>query len=306
MILNLKANPQFKSLMSGDFLNPDTTRAFLAEVMQETLGPDGIAHQHFTQGQGEWPALKRSTVRRKDKPDKRKFVQSGRVLTAISTKAHGGSLRDWGSSADINSRGSWTPKRYSENGIYAQAKATRRGASLTIGFNGRYKHSAGFNRVRREAARKKLGKKRITAKEMRRAVSVGEAQARLTSVNADRRARGLKSIRKTAAMGSKGMAGRGHELARGKDNLAYADIVQRGEFKGVRDNTGLLFNPRGLSGAVRRGVHVSGSAEFGVARPLLPFKTADVGRIEKALARSWAKTARELNRSNPWDAHDQF
>src|SRR5690606_10228298 len=152
-----------------------------------------------------------------------------------------------GSSADIHSGTMRWRDRYSSHGVYASTRGNRKEALLVLGFNGRYKHSAGFNRVRREYASEITGRKITKISQARKIVSVGGTMARLRTVNQDRVARGLKPIRKTAAMGAQGIRDGKFVLARGKDNLAYADIVQRGVFKGIRARTGLLINPRGIS-----------------------------------------------------------
>lgn len=304
--IDLVESKSFKALMSGEFLNGSTTRAFLAEAMKETIGPGKIAHGHLVRGQAGWAPLAPSTVRKKG--HRRVFVQTGRVQRAISTGVRDGKLTSWGSSADIYSTG-FKPIRYSANGIYAQAKATRKEASLTIGFNGRYKHSAGFNRARKAIASELAGRKVTRIGDARKLVSVGQVERRLRSINADRASRGLKTIRKTAAMGSQGFRGRKHVLARGKDNLAYADIVQRGKFLGVSGTVkqalfgGVvkqfggkqLVGAKGLSSLLRSGKYVSGHAVHGVARPLLPYRGADQSRLVGALNRSMENLAKAVN-----------
>lgn len=290
--LTFSENKEFHHLMSGGWLNPATTRAFLAEVLKVTVGPGGIAQSHFQSGQGTWARLSRGTVNRKK--SSKIFFETGRTQTAISTSAHGGTLSDWGSSADIYSKGSWTPKRYSKNGIYASVRATKKDASLTVGFNGRYKMSSGFNTQRRKLASAIAGRK-VTNKEARKLVSVGSVERRLKGINADRKARGLKTIKKTAALGSSGFKSGRHILARGNDNLAYADIVQRGKFKGIRSDKGDLFSPKGISSRARSGKATKGTAVFGVARSLLPYRGGDVKRIEAAMQKAMNGMAAAMN-----------
>lgn len=305
MTTDVVTTKAFNVLMSGDFLNGNTTRAFLAEVAKETIGPSGIAMKHLMMGQATWAPLSQNTSKRKG--HRRVFVQSGRVQSAIGRSIAGGKLLSWGSSADIYSTG-YKPVRYTGNGIYVSAKADKKTAHLTIGFSGRYKHSAGFNRMRREMASEKAGKK-VDYKTARKMVSVGDVERRLKTINADRAARGLKRINKTAAMGSQGISGGKHVLSRGKDNLAYADIVQRGKFRGMRgqvqqnlfggvvkrigrsDN---LVSAKGLSSLMRSGKHVKGKAEYGIARPLLPYRSADQTRIIGALNRTMEELTRNF------------
>lgn len=305
MEIDLSENKDFRTLLSGDFLNGNTARAFLAEAMKETIGPSGIARGHLITGRGSWAPLSAATVRRKG--HRTPFIQTGRVQRAVSTAVSNGKLLSWGSSADIYA-GNWKPLRFSGNGIYASVKADKNSASLVIGFNGRYKHSAGFNRIRTQMARERHPGRKVDAKTARKLVSVSQVERRMKSVNADRRARGLKTIRKTAAMGSQGIKGRGHVLARGGDNLAYADIVQRGKFKGIHGvvsqnvSFGLvkrfggpqLVNAKGLSAHLRSGKYVKGTAVHGVARPLLPYKASDESRLKAALDRSMKNLARNF------------
>jgi len=299
--ISLEQNPQFKQLLSGNYINPETTGAFLAEVFSDTVGPYGIATKHLREGQGSWPALAESTRADKRKKSPQAFVQSGTVQKAIASAPQSASLKDWGSSADIFSTARSGSKRYTGNGIYAQMRANPSTATLTIGFVGKYKHSAGFNRARRSGAKDRLLRDKLSAHEVRRAFSVGETERRLKAINADRKARGLKTIRKTAAMGAKGKAGRGFDLARGKDNLAYADIVQRGQFHGLEAANGAIFSPKGI--AARRGVGMAtiGKASFGLARPLLPYKGGDSAAISKALERGLKKVADRMNSGAPWN-----
>lgn len=324
MEINLTKNRQFKTLMATGYLNNSTVGSILREVLGETIGPASIAKDHWERGQGQWKPLSARTLLSKG-GDRRIFYQSGRVYRAITQPATGGKLTTWGSSADIYS--SWItqqPKQFSANGIYARGKVNKTSAMLTVGFAGKYKHSRGFNALRRTAARQALKrgpKGRITAKEVRNTISVGQTVRRMRQVNADRSARGLKTIRKTAAMGSTGFTNGKFDLARGNNNLAYADIVQRGEFKGLRLSTGMLMNPRGLAIArkriqnsvmaanpkgtrsqIKKAGRVYGalqfggsSAVYGVARPLLPFKDGDIPRLMDAVEYGLNKILKKAN-----------
>jgi len=294
--LQFDKNPQFKQLLSGDFLNAKTTGAFMAEVFRETISPGGIAARHFREGQSEWPSLAQATKADNRKRGSEIFARSGAVKRAISQSGGSLSLKDWGSSADIFSTSRGGKKRLSASGIYASLSVSRTHAYLTVGFEGKYKHSSQLNKARRDLAKELFGQQKLTAKQVRRAVSVSQAERKLAAINADRKARGLKTFRKTAAMGAKGISGHGFELSRGKDNMAYADIVQRGKFHGIRAANGALFSPKGISARARRGMATTGRLEFGVARPLLPFKTRDTAAIERALERGLKAVASAMNK----------
>jgi hypothetical protein len=260
MEINLKESREFQRLISGKFLNPSTTGAFLREVFAATIGPSGIAVAHFAEGQGKWKNLSPDTLLDPRKKDKRKFYNSGRVFKAISTPATG-KIRDWGSSADIYTDTAWRPKRYSANGIYATARVNTKGAWIKIGFNGKYGHSSAFNKIRKALATEIMsanpalqqlyGGKKMSLKTARKIVSVGGVERRLNAINADRAERGLKKIKKTQQRGALGIRGGKMELARGKDNLAYADIVQRGEFLGLHGENDIFYGPRRMSSVLR-------------------------------------------------------
>lgn len=268
MELNWEYDKKAKAAFSGDFINAETLGGLLKEVLAVSVGPGKIMQTHLRKGQGTWKRPTAKTLRDKRKISKRTFVWSRRVEKAITTRVKSGDLTTWGSSADIYSTTrSKAPKRYSANGLYAQIKIANKSASIRIGFSGTMKHSAAFNRARRELAIKRGANlkglsSRDRDKVIRKHASVGDVE----------RAFGGK---KWAAKGSTGIKGGKHVLARETNNLAHANIMQRGVFKGIKTKGGHVYNPKALAAARRRGTFHKGELTYGVARPLMPYTSED-------------------------------
>lgn len=288
--IELQYSRGMKRLLDGGWLNGHTLGFIAGEVLKDTVGAGKIQHRHFLAGQSKWPRLAASTRRAKDKKSARIFYHSGRSFKAITQSMSAGKVRMWGSSADIYASGNHR-QRFTANGLYASMSATSTGVSLTVGFNGTLKHSKEF-----QGARKKLAAERgisITgrgaAKRIKDAVSVADTKKFMRK----NRIKGQKF----AALGSLGIEGRKHVLARGKDNLAYANIVQAGPFAGIRDNaTGRLFTP----GEVPKSKHLIGKDYSEVRgkqpRPLLPYQSADTPAIQAAIERATQKILDQVGR----------
>jgi len=255
-----------KQLLNAGWLNADTFGYIAGEILKATIGKGKIAHQQFKQGQSTWAPLSPKTLEDRRKKSKSKFVHSGRVLTAITSSLQTGRLLGWGGSADIYSTAQ-RPKRYSANGIWASAKANSKGVVIQAGFAGKLAHSRQFNAARKKLAaqkgidiRGKGAKSRIAG-----AVSIHETTKFLKKAG--------KPYQKYAAMGSLGIDDKGKMvLIRGKDNLAYADIVQAGAFKGIKDNSnGKFYKPAAAAKFKSRISSDYTTVRSKNPRPILPY-----------------------------------
>lgn len=302
--MSITLNKAAEALFSGDILNASTVGSVLAEVLAETVGPSGIAVEHFNKGQGKWPGLSASWLadKRKRASGGKKFYLTGSVYRAISLTPAAGKMREFGSSSDIYSMPRAMKKRFVAGGLYVVGSVSATRASMTVGFNGTFKHSAGFSKARREEAlsrganlKGKAGRNRAYA--VRQAASISQAAARLDSINAERKAKGQKSLRKFAAKGSLGIARKGVDsltaagtaLARGNDNLAHANLLQRGVHKGIKKTLGGVLDQQHVGNLRRRGKTVNGTAVSGKAMPLLPYEAGDERRIAAAIERGLSK-----------------
>jgi hypothetical protein len=269
-----------KAFMSGEFLNAYSLGSVLEACLIEATGPSGLAMEHIRKLQSEAPNAP-STVEKKG-AGKGVFEDSGASIAAVSQVIRPGELVGsapvlrFGSSADIHAgQLKSAAYRMNRNGIYAQIRVTGRGATLTAGFVGKLKHSRAFNKVRRET-QKALG--------LSHKLSVGRTEDAMRKAN---RVPGMGAkIRKFSAKGSLGIRAGKHVLARGGDNLGYANVVQSGEFKGVRGASGKLYDPRTAAGLRRNKKFEGGKAEFGKARPVFPARAGDIGRLAAAANRA--------------------
>lgn len=272
---NIELNDAAKLLFDGNRINPVTVKAVLEDVMRETVGPGGIATEHLRKGQSRWPKLADSTQDDPRKRDGRLFVSSGRVETAIESRLFDGKVREYGSSADLKQDAHYGKWRYSANGVYAQLNVSQRRAGISIGFIGTMKHSTAFNKARRAIA-KEDGIKVRNSRSLSQ-VNIEKVEARLKGTGK----------RKFEAKGTLGFGGRGKQaVARGDQNLAYANIVQRGKFKGIRHQGGALYSAKEVASRRKQGKTTVGTGEHDKPRPLLPFVAADARRIVKAAERA--------------------
>lgn len=284
--MTITLNRAAQALFSGSVLNASTIGAALAEVLKETVGPGSIAEMHLRKGQGgEWTKNTEKWSRDKRKAGARGkvFEQTGATRKAITTPMRGAVLRDFGSSTDVYSTNRGSTKRVTSAGVYAQMRVSSRQASLTVGLNGLFKHSAAFGRARKDAAvaaganlkglRGKARRGRIN-----RFASISDAQKRLKS-----------GRQKWARRGSLGLGG----LARGTDNLAHANLLQRGEFKGIKSGA-LTFTPSMIAGRRKRGKATEGTAVHRKPMPLMPFRPEDEARVAAALERALTTTLEAL------------
>lgn len=261
---NITMSRRAEQFFSGNFLNTDAVGEILTDVANDCIRPGGLFFDHLARGQSEWPALDPDTIRKKG--DDMKFVQSGGVVAALTQKVQGGTVAKFGSSADIYSSGVKSIQ-LSAKGLFIRAVPVADGQQwrLTIGFVGSVRQSTGFKKLRKELAGTTIAK---SDKLMR----------------AEARRRGIK---KFTLGGSRGFTGGGGKskmlLARGKENLGYANIVQSGSFKGFRKKSGQLVAPRALAyqkkAFGRKYGKDEGKVEFGKARPLLPARSSDAPRI---------------------------
>lgn len=298
----LKVSPVFhRFLERGGLAGPELAIA-LQEVAREAMGSAGIFVQHFSAGQGAWAPDSADTVRRKG-GESRVFFESGGVWDAINRQADAGSTALFGSSAD--KPGGLAAVAYNVGGMYVRIKAIggkTDAVILTMGFAGDVRHSKEFNKIRK------------TLKEeggLKWRASISRTVTRMKEVNAQRRARtgtrvgALRKWAKGGTLGFKISAGGKQKYVKigEKENVGYANIVQRGEFKGILFKaTGLVLSPTML-GNIRAGKGLGGVAErhgtktakvTGTARPLLPFTEADEARITAALERGVGKALAAL------------
>ena len=276
-----------RRLLDGGWINGHTLGFIAGEVLKDTVGPGKIQQDHFNTGQARWPRLAASTKRDKDKKSSRIFYHSGRSFKAITQSVSGGKVRQWGSSADIYATGNQR-QRFTGNGLYASMSTRGDSVTLTIGFNGTLKHSKEFKRARKMlAAERGIDISGRSSKRIKAAVSVKDTTAFM-------RSRGITG-RKFAAMGALGIEGRRHKLARGKDNLAYANIVQAGPFAGIRDNdTGLHYTPHEVPKSKQQIGNNYSEVRGKQPRPLLPYQAGDTSAIQAAIERAAQKVLDQI------------
>lgn len=299
-----------EALVDGLFLNANNVVAVLGGVAEEATGKSGIFAEHLKQGQSTWPSLSESW--REDKRKKgsrgagRKFVFSGRVERAITQEGirERGKALSFGSSADIYASVGAASVAFTSQGIMVRAKADGKKGQLRISFAGRLGHSSGFKKVRRELG-KEAGLKYKTQGSKHALASISRAEARMKELNAERRKRGLKPIRKFGEVGSLGfikrMGGASKMvLARGDENLGYANLVQTGAFRGIRYSRAgekdLLVRPQHL-GQLRARKALGAlpkkyTVERGKAYPLLPLKPGEEARIRRIIERELGRLSR--------------
>lgn len=275
--ITVKYSRDMERLLSGTWA-AEACGHIAKHVFTETIGAGKIAHKHFMRGQSSWPKLSSQTLRNKRKKNRQIFVHSGRVVRALVKRPAEGKLLAWGSSADIRGGGRKS-YRYNASGIWAAARVSGDGLYFEAGFAGKLKHSAAFNRMRKKlAVDRGLDLSKIPSRGQKtaiaRKVSVRDTHVALKKTG--------KPFRKFQAAGSLGIKGKKHVLARGDNNLAYANVVQAGRFLGVKDNkTGVFFKPDIIHGSKiskdytpMRGKH---------PRQLLPYQSSDTSALQKAM-----------------------
>jgi len=288
-LIQLEFNKSMKQLLNAGWLNADTLGYIAGEILQATIGKGKIAHQQFKQGQSTWAPLSPKTLDDRRKKSKFKFFHSGRVLTAITTPLQKGRLLSWGGSADVYSTAQ-RPKRYNANGIWASAKANSKGVVIQAGFAGKLTHSRQFTAARKKLAAEKGidvwgkgAKSRIAG-----AVSVHETTKFLKQSG--------KPYKKYTAAGALGIGDNGKMvLARGKDNLAYADIVQAGAFKGIKDNSnGKFYKPAAAAKFKSRISSDYTAVRSKDPRPILPYLDNAWPAIQDAITRGVSGIFRKI------------
>ena len=265
--------------MSGDWVK-NALGMVAREVLKATVGGGSTSHTHLKKRQGEWPKLSRSTLADKRKKVRKIFVFGGRVAKAVAKRPVEGKLLNWG-------KGEKRPLRYVANGIYAAAGVNKDGFWMATGFAGKLKHSKGFQAKRKELAigkGVKLGGLSAggRTKAINAAVSVTETRKSLKGTG----------VKKFAAMGSLGKTDSGKSImARGSNNLAYADIVQAGAFKGI-ESGGRLFKPQEIAIASRKGQIGKDFKEVRGKKPrqLLPYDQGDVAKLQQAMETGVSRT----------------
>ena len=278
-------NEEARQLLSGEFITRGMGE-ILAACGEELTGSTGILKEHFQKLQGSGPSLSPHTIAKKHKVTK--FFDSGTVYRAITqsdfaAKAEGKLLR-FGSSADIASVTGTKKVAFNSHGLSVRATYGGGMGEMTITFAGKLKHSAAFNKIRREST---------TLNDLKWRLSISRTEALMRG----RRARGEKGLRKFEAKGSLGISGGKHVLARGDDNLGYANLVQTGKFLGLRSG-GKLFDPQRLGNMRARGIALKGAykEERGKAYPLLPVLAGDDLRISRAVERALGVIFKTLER----------
>lgn len=294
---NITLSQNAENFFSGLGLSEPMMARALGEVVAEATGSGGVFQKHFREGQGEWPELSAGWREDKRKTDARKFYQSGRVYRTITQPGVAGQLLKYGSSADAVA-GQSVDVRYVVGGLWVQVKAQERKATIKLGFVGRYRKSAKWKKLQ-SAYAGNLG--------------TGSREEIAAATRQRRRLAKQLGIRKQEAVGAKGYRkvrnAKGKMvtkflLARGNENLAYANVLQRGQFKGAVLASGRIVGPGQLARLKKKagrgfalpsegssgrrptmGSALGGKAIWGTARPLLPAKTGDTVRFAKALER---------------------
>lgn len=280
--VKLEYNPAAKLLFSGEWAN--AALGYVArECLQASMGGGGVFHQHLTKRQSSWPSPAPSSKHDRRDRSPKQFVFTGTVAKALLKKPSDGKLLAWGGSADMHA-GQKKTLRYNANGIWAWGKLGRGEMVMLVGFAGKLKHSKEFNQARKEVAVANGMTGKATQSTIRKFASVRETRARM-------KAKGLKG-KKFAAAGALGFTvgksgKRKMVLARGANNLAYANIVQAGPFLGIKTSKGRMFTAAQVPWASRTGRIGKNYQEVRGKRPrpLLPYDTGDVGVIQDALER---------------------
>lgn len=291
-------NKAAKALFSGDFINDKTLGYIGGKILDATVGRQSTSVQHFNTGQGKWPRLADETIVDRRKKDKRIFVRDGKILKAISTAPNRGEVMGWGSSADIYVHSSHRKKKYVSGGMWATAQTGKTKLIVTTGFSGKMKHSADFNRMRRKLARESGARykgKSLTVKEVRRLVSVKETHEALKKTGK----------RKYEAKGALGIKDGKMVMARDKDNLSYANIVQTGRFIGIETSKGLLITAGQIGNLTRKGKRglLPGKGEYtrkftqGKQRELLPYQDSDSSRMRDVISAAVSDIFRQMGGS---------
>lgn len=226
---------EMNRLLSGKWVN-NALGSIAKECLKVTVGGGSIAHKHLSKRQGAWPRLADSTRNDKRKKSGKVFVSNGTVAKSIVKRPVEGKLNGWG-------RGEKRRLRYSANGLFSAAGINKDGFWMMTGFSGKLKNSKGFERKRRVLAiNKGVNLNGLKAsgqkKAIRRAVSVSETSKAL-------KGSGITKFAKP-----------------GKNNLAYADVVQAGSFESDKK----------------------------APRPLLPYDSSDVAKLQQAMERGMANT----------------
>lgn len=273
-------NPEAQALLMGGGASIlDACQGVLAEL----TGVSGVFAAHLEAGQGKWPAL--SEGWRKRKGSERKFEFRGAVKAAITqtgVRIPGAeALMKFGSSADMYAGGEAlgdVRRRFTSKGIFVDVNIRRGSAEVTVGFVGRFVKSAAFKKFEKGLWKDGV---RMGAKERE------QAFARVQRLRgAGEKKHAVQGSRGYVMGGAKG-GGKGKMiLARGDDQLAYANVLQRGQFLGVRnEKTGALFNPSGVAAARKKGVKIGSAASVvwgKKAMPLLPAESGDAERLARA------------------------
>jgi hypothetical protein len=261
------------------------------EVLKETFGPSSIATDHFTAGQSQWPALSPKWLKdARKRGSSGKFFQTGRTLRAINRKPSDGEFLKFGASGAVKK--DRFQMRYVTGAVWVHVSITKNSGIFQAGFNGELKHSKAFNQARTAEAKAnglrkfKRGEGAGRQMELRRLASVDAAHSRL---KAGLTGKGPLIVRKFAAVGSKGVG----VLARGADNLAYANLLQRGVHKGIKTAGGSVVSPRRSADLRLAGKGPEGSVVTGKAMPLLPYTEADFPRLQRAIERGLLMALRE-------------
>lgn len=257
----LELTPGAAAMLRGELASPENLATILADVADRAMGPGGLFVQHLESRQSTWPTLAESTRKDKRKRDSRKFVASGRVLTAISQPGFAKGARVLKMSSA--KAGGPARVRVSRGGMYVSVAVKANGAgSATVGFSGKLNLSKGFKKIQKDEAK-------------RRGLKHGLSRAATRDVA---RAGGVNKYGKAGA-----------------NNLAYASVLQSGVFRGVVGaNTGRLHSGADLARAKGRGFKVKGQAVHGVARPLLPLDGADTKTLIDAMVTALDQGAKAM------------
>jgi len=247
------------------------------EILEETVGPGKMAAKHLSQRQGKWPKLAASTKKDKRKGDSRIFVRTKKVENALRKAPQQGKLRTW----TVGKKGRVTRKRfrYSANGVWSTAEVNNDSVVVAVGFAGKMTHSAQTQKARKQIAVSRGVKLRGKTKKeqqaaIRKAVSVDEAVNHMKASGGGAKFAGSKA----------------------KNNLAYASVLQIGEFLGIQNKKGQFFNAQQLAkGLKSKDVKDGYTAIRGPKqRPLMPYDGGDNAAISAAMQRGVAKTFKEI------------
>ena len=259
--VGLTFSKNMKILLDMDWLNGKTLGYIGAGVLGETVGPGSIANQHFQKGQSKWAPLAKSTLESPRKKDKRKFYHTGAVYKALTTNVDQGKAGSWGKASDVGAKGKFRSKKYRSGGIFAQVTPFQDGVTVVVGFNGRLRHSAAFNKLRKTLAIEKgLNiegmKSRDITKAVNKLISVEDTQKALGTYR-DKKGKKIKKY-SIARSRRKGVT----------NNLAYANIVQAGPFNKKKKTI----------------------------RPLMPFESGDSVALAKVIEDRAARILKKIEK----------